>query len=673
MSSIKDEEMSKNSSHEEPDLENQLSQQNTNSSNNEDDNEGNNEDNNNEENENNNDTPVENPEFKEGDKIEANYRGRGRWYPGKITRKCLDGTYDIGYDDGEKESSVIPECIRVIPDKDNITITIRNNNTPKFKQDDKIEANYKGLGIWYPGKIFVVNRNGTYYIKYDKPIKNSNGTVESRPRELYVNEDCIRSISKNDDDISELSNENWEDALRDFDPSDSSVTGVNRQKFEVENPYEDNSGREQMHTKSNEIKELGITERKEQEFYNHHKKIFDKNSNKSGHITLKQFNNLLKNEFEYNNNYSDPEKSTINNIVLDKYVQEHMNQLGTYQNISFLDYFSVVKHMNFIYENNKNSLLDISKKFTDRKIEQETLRNKEDTLRTKEYELDIIEKQRDIDVRKQMLTINENIKIYTPEKYNKSCCNFLLNMTKQNVIDDFDKIYEIITNLPSLNSYEKNIILTRFHSILTYCTNNYNSVSKLYNSTQIFLIACSIINPALLSINSDKNNIHYDTIFWTVWISQLLVSLITGYIGLFKWDKKYFLFNAYKTKINQEIWRFIALTGKNYKSENNPYDHSGHLSVFLNRLESFYCQLKISEFEIENTKDEDDNADNKTGNGKSINVKQEAVNLMQSRQANNNLQSENTHLKQMRNNMEDENRRLRTHVRRLENARQEEY
>ena len=67
--------MSKNSSHEEPDLENQLSQQNTISSNNEDNNEGNNEDNNNEENENNNDTPVENPEFKEGDKIEVNYHG----------------------------------------------------------------------------------------------------------------------------------------------------------------------------------------------------------------------------------------------------------------------------------------------------------------------------------------------------------------------------------------------------------------------------------------------------------------------------------------------------------------------------------------------------------------------------------------------------------------------
>jgi len=606
MSSIKDEEMSKNSSHEEPDLENQLSQENTNPPNNEDNNEDNYEGNN----EDNNDTPVENPEFKEGDKVEANYRGRGRWYPGKIARKRLIGTYDIDYDDGEKEINVSSEYIRIMPEKDNNETPVEN---PEFKEGDKIEANYRGRGRWYPGRIARTRLTGRYDIDYDDGEKERN-----------VDENFIRIIPT-----------------------------------------------------KNEKEELGITESKEEEFYNHHKKIFDKNANGSGHITLKQFNNILQNEFEYNNDYSNPEKSTINNIVLDQYVREHINKLGTYQNISFLDYFSVVKHMNFIYENNKNDLLGISKKFTDRKIEQETLRNKEDTLRTKEYELDIIEKQRDIDVRKQMLTINDNIQIYTPDKYTKTCCDLITNMTKQNLIDDFDKIYEIIINLPSLNSYEKNIILTRFHSILTYCTNNYNSVSKLYNSTQIFLIACSIINPALLSINSDKNNIHYDTIFWTVWISQLLVSLITGYIGLFKWDKKYFLFNAYKTKINQEIWLFIALTGRHYKAGSNPYDHSGHLSTFLNRLESFYRQLKISEFEIENTKDEDENnntnGDNTTGNGKTINVRQDAINLMQSRQANNNLQSENNQLKQMRNNMEDENRRLQTHVRRLQAARQEEY
>ena len=306
-------------------------------------------------------------------------------------------------------------------------------------------------------------------------------------------------------------------------------------------------------------------------------------------------------------------------------------------------------------------------------MEQDNLRNKETTLRSKEYELDIIEKQKYIDIRKQILNIDEHIQIYTPDKYNKNCCNLLKRITGQNVIDDFDKIYDTIINLPSLNSYEKNIILIRFHSILTYCTNNYNSVSKLYNITQIFLIACSIINPALLSINSDKYNAHYHTIFWTVWISQLFVSLITGYVSLFKWDKKYFLFNAYKTKINQEIWLFISLSGKHYKTkDDNPYNHSPHLSTFLNRLETFYRQLKISEIEIENTKDDEDNSnsnnmgDNGVNNGKNGNhsVKQDAINLMKSRQ--NNLQTENNELKSMRNEMEEQNRRLQTNLRRVE-------
>ena len=48
----------------------------------------------------------------EGDKVEANYRGRGRFYPGHIRTDNYDGTYDIDYDDGEKESGVRKELIR---------------------------------------------------------------------------------------------------------------------------------------------------------------------------------------------------------------------------------------------------------------------------------------------------------------------------------------------------------------------------------------------------------------------------------------------------------------------------------------------------------------------------------------------------------------------------------
>jgi hypothetical protein len=44
--------------------------------------------------------------FQEGDQVEANYHGIGTFYKGKIMRKRLNGTYDITYDDGDKEQGL---------------------------------------------------------------------------------------------------------------------------------------------------------------------------------------------------------------------------------------------------------------------------------------------------------------------------------------------------------------------------------------------------------------------------------------------------------------------------------------------------------------------------------------------------------------------------------------
>src|SRR3546814_82131 len=49
-----------------------------------------------------------------GTRVEAQYRGRSRWYPGVISRCRLNGTYDIDYDDGEKEDGVVRDLIRVV-------------------------------------------------------------------------------------------------------------------------------------------------------------------------------------------------------------------------------------------------------------------------------------------------------------------------------------------------------------------------------------------------------------------------------------------------------------------------------------------------------------------------------------------------------------------------------
>ena len=50
----------------------------------------------------------------EGDAVEAKYRGR-KYYPGKISRDCGEGKYDITYDDGDNETGVDARLIRKLP------------------------------------------------------------------------------------------------------------------------------------------------------------------------------------------------------------------------------------------------------------------------------------------------------------------------------------------------------------------------------------------------------------------------------------------------------------------------------------------------------------------------------------------------------------------------------
>ena len=49
-----------------------------------------------------------------GTRVEARYRGKSKWYKGKILRANTDGTYDIEYDDGDVERRVAKSLIREI-------------------------------------------------------------------------------------------------------------------------------------------------------------------------------------------------------------------------------------------------------------------------------------------------------------------------------------------------------------------------------------------------------------------------------------------------------------------------------------------------------------------------------------------------------------------------------
>lgn len=94
--------------------------------------------------------------FSVGDVVEANYGGKGKWYPGKVSSANSNGTFDIGYDDGDSERGVTASRIR------------RAGGGGSFQEGDKVEGNFGGKGQWYPGVVEAVRgSNGTYDIRYD--------------------------------------------------------------------------------------------------------------------------------------------------------------------------------------------------------------------------------------------------------------------------------------------------------------------------------------------------------------------------------------------------------------------------------------------------------------------------------------------------------------------------
>lgn len=117
------------------------------------------------------DTGDEGSDLQRGDKCEARYGGKSKWYPGKISRVNSDGTFDITYDDGDSERRVRASLVRAVGGNggghSRSTSRNREAEDEDLQRGDKVEARYGGKSKWYAGKISRVNANGTYDIAYD--------------------------------------------------------------------------------------------------------------------------------------------------------------------------------------------------------------------------------------------------------------------------------------------------------------------------------------------------------------------------------------------------------------------------------------------------------------------------------------------------------------------------
>ncbi|KAH8060043.1 tudor domain-containing protein [Aureococcus anophagefferens] len=100
-----------------------------------------------------------------GARVEARYRGKSKFYPGKIAKANDDGSYDIAYDDGESEANVIEALIRPLGGA---------GAGGAFAVGAAVQARYRGKSKLYPGKVAKDNGDGTYDIDYDDGEKESN-------------------------------------------------------------------------------------------------------------------------------------------------------------------------------------------------------------------------------------------------------------------------------------------------------------------------------------------------------------------------------------------------------------------------------------------------------------------------------------------------------------------
>lgn len=128
-----------------------------------------------------------------GDKVEGRFRGGRRWFPGVIGRVNLDGTYNVDYDDGDKERGVKPEMVRRVGGGDrgdrgqssrspspvqDRRDPPRHSPSPLGTRDSvaapsrlrvgmKVEARFRGGSRWFRGVIARDHRDGTFDVDYD--------------------------------------------------------------------------------------------------------------------------------------------------------------------------------------------------------------------------------------------------------------------------------------------------------------------------------------------------------------------------------------------------------------------------------------------------------------------------------------------------------------------------
>ena len=147
----------------------------------------------------------------------------------------------------------------------------------------------------------------------------------------------------------------------------------------------------------------------------------------------------------------------------------------------------------------------------------------------------------------------------------------------------------------TLRADQRVIFEEHYINVIQESYNRCHRSSYLYHSNRIIVTIGSVIVPALLSIQYNQTTTQFSTsIYWCTWLVSLFVTISNGFLTLFKYDKKYFLFHATYEQLRSEGWQFLALTGTYHTKE--PSTHEIQFTKFMHTVEKILMRQAQEQF-----------------------------------------------------------------------------
>lgn len=193
------------------------------------------------------------------------------------------------------------------------------------------------------------------------------------------------------------------------------------------------------------------------------------------------------------------------------------------------------------------------------------------------------------------------LELYEPRRSLICCTKYKDRCSFQNILQSLE-----------LSEVQKQIITTRYLSILENFQRRARNYSYVFFAGHFIVTVGSLFVPALLSIEkSDKIYTLAATnfsvqIYWVTFVISIFVTISNGILTLFKVDKKYYFLNTTLERLRSEGWQYFSLTGR-YSGQLVRHKVPTHANQFI-YFTHYIEKIKMKQVEEEYFKAEEKTA-----------------------------------------------------------------